>query len=302
MKLLSSVLAVTSAFQMPQTPQQICNPQACTRNPGACFAKDVDIDGNLWRSNVIADIENVPNQVRCQEHCQQQRSKDCQFWVWEARDLECTLYTDLNEMEYDEDSQMKWMGPVDGCIGCHRDGWDYMVDRAPKNNLIGQKCVHSVTNVFQCSKICTLSTECFYASFHKKSGKCYLKNSDASKGIVFDEEYETVVQNCDSRNQGCVLENHNYENGYFSKYDIITSKTSGGIPGVSTPHLCHTMCQNVKECNFWTWDKDDSHCYLVKSAEYLEASSDKISGDRNCVEHSGMNHDQMNQFNQFSQG
>ena len=44
MKLLSSVLAVTSAFQMPQTPQQICNPQACTRNPGACFAKDVDIE------------------------------------------------------------------------------------------------------------------------------------------------------------------------------------------------------------------------------------------------------------------
>ena len=36
------------------------------------------------------------------------------------------------------------------------------------------------------------------------------------------------------------------------------------------------ICQHVKECGFFTWDRDDNKCYLVKSDYYLEPSDDKL--------------------------
>ena len=49
------------------------------------------------------------------------------------------------------------------------------------------------------------------------------------------------------------------------------------------------MCQAVKECGFWTWDKDDNKCYLVKTEKYLEPSDDKISGSSDCIEFTELN-------------
>ena len=41
-----------------------------------------------------------------------------------------------------------------------------------------------------------------------------------------------------------------------------------------------------QECGFFTWDRDDNHCYIVKSDYYLEPSDDKVSGSRDCIDQS----------------
>ena len=90
------------------------------------------LSGNLFRTNVVEEFEDVYKIQDCQRHCQQYRSQGCQYFVWEENDFDCTLYTGLSGLEYDEDDQGKWMGPIDGCLGCHRQGWDYIVGKRLK--------------------------------------------------------------------------------------------------------------------------------------------------------------------------
>ena len=117
----------------------------------------------MFRTNVIEDFSDVYRIQDCQAHCQKYRSRGCQWFVWEAHDFDCTLYNGLSGLEFDEDSQEKWVGPIDGCVGCHRPGWDYVIDRAPANNLVGNSAVHGVSNIFKCAQVCQLSTTCYYA-------------------------------------------------------------------------------------------------------------------------------------------
>jgi len=274
MKLLSSFLISAFGFQVP--------PASNTNNLEICFAKDVDIDGNLFGRNVVQKFEDIYSAQECQRHCQNHRAAGCQYFVWEANDFDCALYTGLSGLEYDQDDQGKVMGPVDGCLPCHRDGWDYIVDRAPGNNLVGNGRIAGVSNIFKCAQVCKYSNDCSYVSFDKTNLKCYLKTSEARQAdAAYDENYQTSGKGC--ANSNCVVENRNYQNRWFKRYDIITRKASGGIPGVPNPTMCQRLCQEVAECGFWTWDKDDNTCYIVKEATYLEASDDKISGDRNCI-------------------
>jgi len=280
MKLLSSLVIAASAYRnlgqgSGPTPNQ----------PEQCFAQHVDIDGNLFRTNVVEEFEDVYKIQDCQRHCQQYRSQGCQYFVWEENDFDCTLYNGLSGLEYDEDDQGKWMGPVDGCLGCHRQGWDYIVDRAPKNNLVGNSAVHGVANVFKCAQICYKSSECEFVSYNRESQECFLKNGEATQAdAAYDTRFQTSKAGCTQRQ--CVLENRNYENGWVTRYDIITRKVSGSIPGVASPTECQQICQHVKECGFFTWDRDDNHCYIVKSDYYLEPSDDKVSGSRDCIDQS----------------
>ena len=176
MKCLSLFLIAVSGLQQP-TPN----------NPVQCFARDIDIEygqfivdlfekfkslttlsntlyfsGNLIRSNVIEEFNPVYSAAECQHHCQQHRGRGCAFFVWEANDFDCTLYSGLSGLEYDQDDQAKWLGPVDNCIGCHREGWDYIQDRAPQNNLVGNGNIDGVTNVYKCAEVCQLSADCYY--------------------------------------------------------------------------------------------------------------------------------------------
>lgn len=53
-------------------------------------------------------------------------------FIFEEAKSRCTLYNGLNQIEYDEESGgigyqtgSKIMGIPDGCLPCHRAGWDY---------------------------------------------------------------------------------------------------------------------------------------------------------------------------------
>ena len=119
--------------------------------------------GNFMRSNVIEEFNPVYSAAECQNNCQKHRGRGCKYFVWEANDFDCTLYSGLSGLEYDKDDQGKWLGPVDGCIGCHREGWDYIQDRAPENNLVGNGNVGGVTNVYKCAQVCQFTNDCKYA-------------------------------------------------------------------------------------------------------------------------------------------
>lgn len=281
MKLLSSFLIAVSGFAQLQ--------QSNPNNPETCFAQDIDIDGNFWRSNVIKEFTPVASAAECQLICRKNRDAGCAYFVWEATDLDCTLYSGLAGLEHDKDAQAKWLGPVDNCIGCHREGWNYGM-----GYLVGNGYVGGVSDVYKCAQVCQFSNDCKYASFDKANNNCYLKSEAAETAdAVYLSNYQTTTKGCLDSN--CVLENRNYENGWITRYDIITRKMYGGVPGVSNAHLCHKMCQSVKECEFWTWDQNDKNCYLTKTEENLVSGNNKTSGSSDCIEY-GDNH-----FNQFGQ-
>merc|ERR1719167_946611 len=98
-----------------------------------CFAKDVDIDGNTFRTNVVTDVRNVYQPADCQRHCQAWASRGCEFFVWEEMTSKCVLYRNLKQIEFDDDPKQKTMGPVTGCFPCFRHHWDYVQTGSGKN-------------------------------------------------------------------------------------------------------------------------------------------------------------------------
>jgi len=251
---------------------------AATAN-ATCFEKDVDIDGNFMRSNVVRDIlAPTYSPTECQRHCHQWRSRGCEYFVWEEMESSCTLYTDIEHIEHDEDTSEKMMGPVAGCLQCFRHGWDY-VSVGSGNNMQGYGYIESVPNVYSCARICTFVDECEHVSYHKAKQRCFLKNRSAPKGVEYDDDYTTATIGC--THPSCIKENTQYENGYFSRYDIIGKGAFEAIPGVSTPAKCQEICRRTTECVNFTW-QDGNKCYLVNSPSALEYDDDKVSGSRDC--------------------
>ena len=57
--------------------------------------KHVDIDGNLFKTNVVANLYDVPSSQKCQQECQHQH--ECEYFVWEAATKNCDLYHDIKK-------------------------------------------------------------------------------------------------------------------------------------------------------------------------------------------------------------
>ena len=111
--------------------------------PEKCFMRDVDIDGNIWRSNVVADATRVYSAAACQQSCKEFVNAGCEWFVWERDSNECTLYKDIEEIEHDVDSDVKFTGPRDGCLGCHLEGFDFY-QRHGRNSLVGYQRIETV--------------------------------------------------------------------------------------------------------------------------------------------------------------
>jgi len=254
--------------------------------PNQCYAKSVDIDGNLFRTNVVEDVYPVYTPQACQDHCRQWKDRGCVAFIFEEAKSRCTLYNGLNQIEYDEESGgigyqtgSKIMGIPDGCLPCHRAGWDYVTNGSGAN-MQGIGYIESVPNVYNCAKICAHVDDCAFASYRKTNHKCYLKTADAIQGIQFDEDYDTATRGCIEPR--CVKANTEYANGYFTSYDIVSRGLDGYIPGVKTPLDCQRICQFTTDCTNFTW-QEGNYCYLVNTPYWLEYDNDKISGDRDCV-------------------
>jgi len=267
MKLLATFIAATSARRAVIPPEQ-------------CYAKDVDIDGNTFRTNVVEDVFPVYNAADCQAHCARWQSRGCEFFVWEAQTSQCTLLTDIGHIESDIDTNTKWMGQAQGCLPCFREGWDY-VQTVSKYNMNGYGYIEDVENIFKCTKICLQVGDCHHASFDTKNNRCYLKNAKGPEGVVYDSDFQTAPQHCQSNS--CVLQKENYKNGYFTRYDVIGRTALAPIPSVASPQACQIICRSTKSCTNFTW-QEGNNCFLVNNAGALEYSSDKISGSRDCMQ------------------
>jgi len=251
-----------------------------TTNTNECYAKNIDIDGNYFRSNIVETIKAVYSPQECQGHCQKWANRGCVAFVYQEAKSKCELFSDIKQIEFDEDSKVKVMGQVNGCLPCFRTGWDYVVDSSGAN-LQGSNHVAKVPSVFSCAKICQYVDGCEHVSYRKKNQKCFLKTGDAPKGIQYDDDYDTASKGC--TNQSCVKTNTEYANGYFKSYNIIGRMPSGYIPGVKTPADCQQICRQSTDCSHFTWQEGD-YCYLVNTDYWLQYDSDKISGSRDCMQ------------------
>lgn len=248
--------------------------------PEKCFMRDVDIDGNLWRSNVVADSTRVFSAAACQQSCKDFQAAGCKFFVWERDSNECTLYKDVEHIEHDVDDDVKFMGPRDGCHGCHLEGFDYF-QRHGRNSLVGYQRIETVLTVFDCAEICEYADECEYVTFDKTKKYCYLKTAEARRYQEANADFDSAESGC--RNGYCVMTNAELTDSMWSNYDVVTRSPNGGVEGVRDDDDCHKICQVVADCRFWTYDQDDRICYLVKDATMLEYSADKISGKKDCI-------------------
>merc|ERR1711892_1514065 len=227
---------------------------AAVWQPNQCYANNVDIDGNLFRTNVVEDVKPVYAAQECQCHCQRWAGRGCVAWVFEEAKSSCTLYNGIGQIEYDESSGgigyqsgIKIMGPVQGCLPCFRAG-------------------------------------CALVSFRKTNNKCFLKTADGHQGIQHDGDYDSATRGCQSSN--CVKMNTEYANGYFARYDVLPRGEYSYIPGVATPQDCQMICRFTTACSHFTW-QEGNYCYLVDSPYWLENDNDKISGSRDCVQTMG---------------
>lgn len=223
--------------------------------------------------------QGVYSAADCQKRCQYYERRGCKYFIW--HEVSCDLYSDLGGLEYSEPEENRLAGPLNGCFECNRPGWDYVVSTAPSNNLSGKGAVYGVATVLKCAQICKYSDSCEHVTFDQENNLCYLQNSEAQEGAEESETHQTATKGC--LRTSCVNQNTRYENGWITRYDTIGRGVTAGIPDVTSASACHAMCLMNTECQFWTYDIDDTECFLVKSNEYLEASSDKISGSRNCV-------------------
>jgi len=271
MKLTATLLAASAqAIQMP------------TNNE--CYAANIDIDGNFARTNVVEVIKAVYSPQDCQAHCQKWKRRGCVAFVYQEAKSKCELFKDIKHIEYDEDSKVKVMGNVDGCLDCFRAGWDYVVDNSGAN-LQGASHVAAVPNVYACAKICSIVDGCEQVSYRKTNKKCFLKSAKAVQGIEYDGDYDSATSGCN--NPSCVKENTEYANGWVTNYNIIGRAPSGYIPGVSTPASCQQICRQSDDCKFFSW-QEGGYCYLVSTDYWLEYASDKVSGSRNCMQKSNL--------------
>merc|ERR1711970_1506650 len=278
--LLSTLDAARSGYNQRQPPpNQI--------QPNQCYAVNVDIDGNLFRTNVVEDVKPVYTPQECQGHCQRWAGRGCVAWVFEEAKSSCTLYNGIGQIEYDEASGgigyqagSKVMGPVHGCLPCFRAGWDYVTNGSGAN-MQGMGYIEQVPDVFSCAKICAHVDGCALVSFRKTNNKCYLKTAAGHQGIQFDDDYDSATRGCQSSN--CVKMNTEYANGYFARYDVLPRGEYSYIPGVATPQDCQMICRFTTACSHFTW-QEGNYCYLVDSPYWLENDNDKISGSRDCVQ------------------
>jgi len=255
--------------------------------PNECYATNVDIDGNLFRTNVVEDVRPVYSPQECQGHCQRWASRGCVAFIYEEAKSKCTLYNGIGQIEYDESSGgigyekgTKVMGPVQGCLPCYRAGWDYVTNGSGAN-MQGMGYVESVPDVFSCAKICAHVNDCAIVSYQKNKRKCYLKTQDGYQGVEYDSDFDSATRGC--QHASCVKQNTEYENGYFKRYDIINANVNTAIPGVNTPYDCQMICRFTTDCTNFTW-QEGAYCYLVNSPYWLENDDDKVSGSRDCIQ------------------
>jgi len=91
-----------------------------------CFIRDIDIDGNFGRSNVVKDYKNIGNSDECQTKCENHVADGCKAFVWEEITHDCVLYENIKLIEYDYDEKKKIMGYPKDCINESRLlDWDF---------------------------------------------------------------------------------------------------------------------------------------------------------------------------------
>ena len=66
-----------------------------------CFAKDIDIDGIYFRSNIVTSIANTYSPEACQVHCREWARQGCEYFVFERANNKCRLFSDIEKIEYD---------------------------------------------------------------------------------------------------------------------------------------------------------------------------------------------------------
>ena len=69
----------------------------------------------------------------------------------------------MDELEKDEDSNVKFMGPAKGCFtGCKRSGYDYTSLIYTSNNPVNSRYIESVPSALSCLQICNKVEKCKY--------------------------------------------------------------------------------------------------------------------------------------------
>jgi len=240
----------------------------------------VDIDGNLFKTNVVANLRDVKNAEFCQQECFNQLSSGCQYFVFEQATGQCDLYESISEIEYDDDEdELKVMGTVQGCLPCIKKEWDY-VQTGSGVNLIGYNAVYGVTTPIKCAMVCQAAPGCAYWSHHYEDEKCYLKRSGVRLDLETDYDYSSGTPGCFT--DSCLQKGKKVARSYFRSNNLIGGDALEMIEGIVSPNDCQALCQLVDSCTHWTLDVDDDGCYLVSSPIALEHSEDKISGPRDC--------------------
>jgi hypothetical protein len=161
------------------------------QNQPDCFEPNADIDGNFFRTNVVANLHSIGSAKLCQQECQRQASQGCEYFVWESVTRECALYTDIDQLEHDDDDdEGKILGPGYGCLPCYKPGWDY-VQTGSGQNLVQYGEISDVSTTQKCAMICSLVPECSFWTHESDDNSCELFKGSAQGSMESDYDYNS---------------------------------------------------------------------------------------------------------------
>ena len=119
-----------------------------------------------------------------------------------------------------------------------------------------------------------------FSQFFRK----FKKSQKQEKEIIKNSQLHKARHSQTSSFSGLCIEEDTDYLGNDIKHSKSYSHNDWHIPNVENPTHCQTLCQENRQCKFWTFGLTEhkGHCWLKTSASGRKKHPGLISGPKNC--------------------
>lgn len=145
-------------------------------------------------------------------------------------------------------------------------------------------------NIKFCADLCKKDQACTEFSYDATSKECKITSggvpefsAEAKKDQVYSYQYEGVRNKLSNKNYD-ELEKGNYLGGIHQIIDMQGNKVSVPLKNVMNINDCAKKCDEVKNCDRFSWNADNGDCYLQSMGEEQKNKNLFYSGKKKNFE------------------
>lgn len=237
------------------------------------------------------DVQQIPmikSPAACMDECASYRG--CGFWTYDTFSRICYLKSAGAFTERRPATGMV-SGPrqctfSSNCFEVGTDYYGYDIEKIEGRYVM---------TPMDCQRLCQGNPQCAFFSWKFSTHSCFLKSSSAILNRHEDPDVTSGPRTCSSgpprppqaldfpvefnpstAPASCVESSVDYRGN-----NIRTARAKSAAS-------CHRQCQQLRECQYWTWSSQ-SHVCALKNGDALKGrvegqnTLDKVSGARDCV-------------------